>query len=141
MPIDTISNASDSQIANDTSTSSTTVTQNTSVINSNGDCLSTSNFCMNSGKCGLNGNCICARFFYGKQCELSIAPAQRVTFMSEGLGNERVFLICAMFIIVLPFLAYLLFSFLVKMCDPQQESFVQCLSDTFFCFPCFFKIC
>lgn len=119
----------------------TPVLQNETVINLYGNCLSTSNFCMNGGKCGLNGNCICARFFYGKQCEFNIPMAQRVTLESKGIGQERVFLICAMFILVLPFLAYLLFAFCIKMCDKDEESCGACLGDTFFCFPCLFKTC
>ena len=72
MPNETINNTTDNNQIN-INNDKPIVLQNTTVINSNGDCLSTSNFCMNNAKCGLNGNCICARFFYGKQCELSIA--------------------------------------------------------------------
>ena len=102
-----------------------------------GNCLVNQNFCLNGGKCGLNGNCICARFFFGGQCEQSITMDKRVTMMQRGIGQERVFLICAMFILVLPLLAYFLFSCCLKMCDSDSdESYFKCLKDTFFCFTC-----
>jgi len=73
MPNDTTTDISENQVITSNTLATTIVSQNITVIDSNGDCLSTSNFCLNNARCGLNGNCICARFFYGKQCELSIA--------------------------------------------------------------------
>ncbi len=74
--------------------------------------------------CGLNGNCICARFFFGRQCEQAIQVDKRVTMMEKGIGQERVFLICAMFILVLPVLAYCFLAFCMKICDKDSDETV-----------------
>lgn len=30
-----------------------------------GGCLATPSFCQNGARCGINGNCICPRYFFG----------------------------------------------------------------------------
>ena len=30
-----------------------------------GGCLVSPSFCLNGARCGINGNCICPRYFYG----------------------------------------------------------------------------
>jgi len=52
----------------------------------NGGCLTDLRFCLNDGKCGINGNCICPRYYYGQRCQEQIVTDKRVTFESHGIG-------------------------------------------------------
>ena len=38
----------------------------------NGCLIGNNSYCLNSGRCGINGNCICARLYLGEQCELRV---------------------------------------------------------------------
>jgi len=85
-------------------------------------CLNQPNtYCQNSGKCGLNGNCICKRFYFGSQCELTIAASERATLVTEGLSSGIIFLICFLFIVVFPFLLYLFFVICMRFCVTEGE--------------------
>jgi len=113
----------------DTSNSTTTA------LITGDNCLTNSNFCLNGARCGLNGNCICAKFFYGSNCENSIAKDKRVTLIEKGIGQERVVLITTMFLLVLPVLAYFFTACCIKTCSEDDESMETCCADTFFCLP------
>ena len=71
----------------------------------NGCLIGNNNYCLNSGKCGINGNCICARTYLGEQCEVRVKNPP--TFRTKGIGNQGVFLICFFFLFVFPIILYL----------------------------------
>lgn len=110
--------------------------RNTKLTTTPSSCLDSADYCMNSGECGINGNCICKRFFYGARCESEIAKDKRSTIKEKGISSGNLFLICAMFIVVFPLALYLVFVGFMRLCN-EDESSKDCgetCGDAFFCF-------
>ena len=71
-------------------------------------CLNQSaTFCKNGAQCGINGNCICQMFYLGEQCEIMIPAKSQATMILTGISSGKLFVICFMFLVVLPFVLYL----------------------------------
>ena len=91
---------------------------------------------MNAAKCGINGNCICPRFFYGQRCETQISSTKKVIFKEKGIGQGNVFIICFLFLVVLPLVLYAMAACLMRCLSENQEDelWAHTFSDAFFCF-------
>jgi len=84
--------------------------------------------------CGINGNCICPRFYYGLQCDTVITTGKRVQLRELGMNSSGVFLICFFFLVVFPFLLYILYHSLIHCCRKDDDSYCAMLKDAFCCF-------
>ena len=91
---------------------------------------------MNAAKCGINGNCICPRYFYGQRCETQISSSKKVIFKEKGIGQGNVFIICFLFLVVLPLVLYAMAACLMRCLSENQEDelWADTFSDAFFCF-------
>ena len=101
----------------------------------NGGCLIMSGYCLNGGSCGINGNCICKKFFYGTQCENTIAVDKRVTLYRDGVSQGHLFFICFAFLVLFPLLSYIFYFSCMRLCsDPESDiPWKQTFLDAFFC--------
>lgn len=96
---------------------------------------------MNSAHCGINGNCICPRYFYGPRCETQIPKAKQVKMREIGIGQGAVFIICFVYLVILPFLLYIMYALLMRLMSETEENrtWGETLTDALFLTDCFKK--
>jgi hypothetical protein len=94
---------------------------------------------MNSARCGINGNCICPRFFLGPRCETQIAKAKQVKIREIGIGQGAVFIICFIYLVILPVILYLMYAVLMRLMseDEENKTWGETFSDALFLSDCF----
>ncbi|TNV77351.1 hypothetical protein FGO68_gene17631 [Halteria grandinella] len=137
VPIDPSQNNT-TPVQNTTEPSNTSnATQNTTTpIQYGSSCLVDSAFCLNGALCGINGNCICPRYYFGSQCETTIAKDKRAQIKDLGMSSSGVFLICFFFLVFFPFLLYLVHHSLIYCCRPgiDDDSYCEMLKSALCCF-------
>ena len=86
--------------------------------------------------CGINGNCICPKYYYGQRCETQISSSRKVIFKEKGIGQGSVFIICFVFLVVFPLVLYAMAACLMRCIseDQENEEWSNTFSDAFFCF-------